>query len=176
MVIKNETPKERTGQRGFVYEIQYITRHAVKNPEKPNFSAMRNEQLTTSLNEQHASTSTASAPAPQNSRTSDRTRRSPSYYGVETSPPNSDILPPPKQPRRAGDVENYAPPDTIVESVQQIVENQPEELNLSLCIGQVSPPAPRNTPLLYMDTPTLVPSATALEVEEQNSDNEEWNI
>ena len=145
-------------------------------PKKQNFSAMRNQQTTTSLNEQHASTSTAPAPAPQDTRTSDRTRRSPSYYGFETSPPNSDILPPPKRPRRAGDVENYAPPDTFVESVQQIAENQPEELNVSPCIGQVSPPAPRKTPLLYMDTPTLVRSTTALEAEEQNSENEEWNI
>ena len=145
-------------------------------PKKPNFSAMRNQQTTTSLSEQHASTSTAPALAPQNTRTSDRTRRSPPYYGFETSPPNSDILPPPKQPRRAGDVENYAPTDTIVESVQQIAENQPEELNVSPCIGQVSPPVPRNTPLLYMDTPTLVRSTTVLEAEEQNSDNEEWII
>ena len=144
-------------------------------PKKPNFSAMRNQQISTSLNEQHASTSTAPAPAPQNSRTSDRTRRSPSYYGFETSPPNSDILPPPKRPRRAGDVENYAPPDTI-ESVQQIIENQPEELNVSPCIGHVSPHAPRNKPLLYLDTPTLVRSAATLEAEEKNSDNEEWNI
>ena len=34
-------------------------------PKKPNFSAMRNQQPTTSLSEQHASTSTAPAPAPQ---------------------------------------------------------------------------------------------------------------
>ena len=145
-------------------------------PKKPNFSAMRNQQTTTSLSEQHASTSTAPAPAPQDTRTSDRTRRSPSYYGFKTSPPNSDILRPLKQPRRAGDVENFAPPDTIIESVQQIAENQPEESNVSPCIGQVSSTAPRNTPLLYMDTPTLVRSTTALDAEEQNSDNEEWNI
>ena len=92
---------------------------------------MRNQQTTTPLNEQHASTSTAPAPAPQDTRTSDRTRRSPSYYGFKTSPPNSDILPPAKRPRRAGDVESYAPPDTIVKSVQQIAENQPEEFNVS---------------------------------------------
>ena len=145
-------------------------------PKKPNFSATRNHQTTTSLSEQHASTSTAPAPASPNTRTSDRTRRSPSYYGFETSPPNSDILPPPKRPRRAGDVENYAPPDTIVESVQRIAENQPEAINVSPCIDQVSPPAPRNTPLLYIDTPTLVRSTTVLEAEEQNSDNGEWNI
>ena len=142
-------------------------------PKKPNFSAMRNQQTTTSLSKQHASTSTDPAPAPQDTRTSDRTRRSPSYYGFETSPPNSDILPPPKRPRRAGDVENFAPPDTIIESVQQIAENQPEESNVSPWLGQVSRPAPRNTPLLYQ---TLVRSTTALDAEEQNSDNEEWNI
>ena len=145
-------------------------------PKKPNFSAMRNLPPTTSLSEQHASTSTAPTPAPPNMRTSDRARRSPSYYGFETSPPNSDILPPPKRRRRAGYVENYAPTDTIVESVQKIAENQPEAINVSPRIGQVSPPAPRNTPLLYMDTPTLVRSTTVLEAEEQNSDNEEWNI
>ena len=85
---------------------------------------MRNQQTTTSHSEQHASTSTVPAPAPQDTRTSDRIRRSPYYYGFKTSPPNSDILPPPKRPRRAGDVENFAPPDTIIESVQQIAENQ----------------------------------------------------
>ena len=31
---KNETSKERTGQRGFVYEIQYITCDGGTNPEK----------------------------------------------------------------------------------------------------------------------------------------------
>ena len=117
-------------------------------PKKPNFSAMRNQPPTTSLSEQHASTPSDPTPAPPNTQTSHRTRRSPSYYGFETSPPNSDIRPPPKRPRRAGDVENYAPPDTIVESVQQIAENQPEAINVSPCIGQVSPPAPQ-THLYY---------------------------
>ena len=67
------------------------------------------------------------------------------------------------------------PPDSIVESVQQIAENQPEEQNISPLIGQVSPPAPRNPPLLEIDTPTLVQSMTALEAEQQ-SDNDEWDI
>ena len=145
-------------------------------PKIPNFSAMRNPQPPTSISEQHSSTSTNPAPAPSNTRTSERTRRSPSYYGFETSPPVSDILPPPKRPRRAVDVEYFAPPDTIIESVQQIAESQPEEQSVSPCIGQVSPPAPRNTPLHYMDTPTLVRSMTALDAEEQASDKEEWNI
>ena len=47
-------------------------------PKKSNFSAMRNQPPTTSLSEQHASKPTAPTPAPPNTRTSDRTRRSPS--------------------------------------------------------------------------------------------------
>ena len=43
-------------------------------------------------------------------------------------------------------------------------------------IRQVSPPAPRNPHLLEIDTPTLVQSMTALEAEEQQSDNDEWDI
>ena len=112
----------------------------------------------------------------QQTRTSDRNRRSPSYYGFESSPPNSTILPPPKQPGREGDVESFQPPpDSIVESVQQIAENQPEEQNISPLIGHMSPPAPRNPSLLEIATPTLVQSMTALEAEEQ-SDNDEWDI
>ena len=148
-------------------------------PKLPNFSAMLNQQpaiVTISHSEQNASSSTTPAATAQHTRTSDRTRRSPSYYGFESSPPNTDILPPPKQPRRAGDVENFAPPDSIVESVQQIAENQPEDENISPRIGQVSPPASRNPPLPDIDTPTLAQSMTALDTEEQNSDNDEWDI
>ena len=100
--------------------------------------------------------------------------RSPSYYEFESSPPNSTILPRPKRPRRAGDVESFQPPpNSIVESVQQIAENQPEEQNISPLIGQVSPPAPCNPPLLEIATPTLVQSMTALEAEEQQSDKDD---
>ena len=63
-----------------------------------------------------------------------------------------------------------------MESVQQIAENQPEVQNISPIIGQVSPPATRNPSLLETDTPTLVQSMTALEAEEQNSENDEWDI
>ena len=127
-------------------------------PKVPNFLAMRNQQpatLTTSHSEHPASSSsTAPTAAAQQTRLSDRNRHSPSYYGFESSPPNSTILPPPKQPRRAGDVESFQPPhDSIVESVQQIAKNHPEEQNISPLIGQVSPPAPRNPPLLEMNTP-----------------------
>ena len=74
-------------------------------------------------------------------------------------------------------MENFQPPpDSIVDSVQQIAENQPEEQNISPLIGQVSPPAPRNPPLLEIARPTLVQSMTALEAEEQQSDNDEWDI
>ena len=120
--------------------------------------------MTTSHSEYPASSSsTAPAAAAQQTRTSDRNRRSPLYYGFESSPLNSNILPPPKRPRRAGDVESFQPPpDSIVESVQQIAENQPEEQNISPLICQVSPTAQRYPPLLEIDTPTLVQSMTAL--------------
>ena len=150
-------------------------------PKVPIFLAMRNQQptaVTTSHSKHHASSSsTTPAAAAQNTRTSDRTRRSPSYYGFESSSPNSTILPPPKQPRRAGDVENFQrPPESIVESVQHIAENQPEEQNISPLICQVSPPAPRNPPLIDIDTPTLAQSMTALEAEKQHLDNDEWDM
>ena len=150
-------------------------------PKVPNFLAMRNQQpttVTTSHSEHHASSSsTTPAAAAQNTRTSDRIRNSPSYFGFESSPPNSTILLPPKRPRRAGDVENFQPPpESIVESVKHIAENQPEEQNIYPLIGQVSPPAPRNPPLIDIDTPTLVQSMTALEAEKQHSDNDEWDM
>ena len=105
-------------------------------PKVPNFLAMRNQQpttVTTSHSEHLASSSsTALAAASQQTRTSDRNMRSPSYYGFESSPSNSTILPSPKRPRRARDVESFQPPpDSIVESLQQIAENQPEEQNFS---------------------------------------------
>ena len=147
----------------------------------PNFLAMRNQQpttVTTTHSEHHASSlSTTPAAAAQHTRTSDRTRRSPSYYGFESSPPNSTILPPPKRPRRAGDVESFQPPsESIVESVQHIAENQPEEQNISPLIVQVSPSAPRNPPLIEIDTLMLVKLMTALEAEKQLSDNGEWDM
>ena len=97
-------------------------------PKVPNFLGMRNQQptaVTTSHSEHHVTpSSTTPATAAQNTRTSDSTLRSPSYYGFEISPPNSTILPPPKRPRQAGDVENFQPPpESIVESVQSIAEN-----------------------------------------------------
>ena len=120
-------------------------------PKVPNFLALRNQEPATMTNSHSeypaSSSSTTPVLAAQQTRTSDRNRRSPSYYGFEGSPPNSTILPPPKQPRRAGDVGSVQPPpDSIVESVQQIAENQPEEQNISPLIGHVSPSAPRNPP------------------------------
>ena len=142
---------------------------------------MRSQQsgaATVSHSEQ-PTTSSANTPAAavQPTRTSDRNRRSPSYYGFESSPPDSTILLPPKRPGRAGYVVSFQPPpDSIVESVQQIAENQPEEPNISPLIGQVSPPAPRNPSLIEIDTPTLVRSMTALEAEKHESENDEWDI
>ena len=122
-------------------------------PKIPNFLARRSQrsgEATISHSEQ-PTTSSANTPAAavQQTRTSDRNRRSPSYYGFESSPPDSTILPSPKRPRQAGDVESFQPPpDSIIESVQQISENQPEEPSVSPLIGQVSPSASRNPSLL----------------------------
>ena len=97
------------------------------------------------------------------------------YYGFDSPTPDSTILPPPKWPRRAGDLENFQPPpESIIESVQQIAENQPEETNISPQIVETSPPASRNSSLHKIDTLTLVHSMTALEAERHDSDENEW--
>ena len=145
-------------------------------PKLPNFVAIRNPQPPLAISEPTTNAPTNPPATESSTRSSDRNRRSPSYYGFETSPPASDILPPPKRPRRAGDVENFAPPVTVVESVQQILETQPEEQNVSTQIGSVSPPAVRNIPLLEMDTPTLARTMTALDAEEQDFENEDWTL
>ena len=168
----------RPGQRGIFVQVKYFTRERI--PKIPNFLAMRSQQsgAATILHSEQPTTSSSNTPAAavQQTRTSDRNRRSPSIYGFESSPPDSTILPPPKRPRRAGNVESFQPPpDSIVESVQQIAEKQPEEPNISPLIGQVSLPAPRNPSLLEIDTHTLVHSMTALEAEEQESENDEWD-
>ena len=134
-------------------------------PKIPNFLAIRNQQQeasTVSHSEQpttSSATTTAAAKHPQ--RSSDRNRRSPSYYGFDSPSPDSMIAAPPKRPRRAGDVQNYQPlPESIVETVQNIADQQPAEFNISPRIGDISPPAPRDPSLLDIDTPTLVQSMT----------------
>ena len=127
---------------------------AIRNPQPDAGTISNSEQLPTAL----TNTSVAAA---QPTRSSDHNRRSPSYYGFESTSPDSTILPPPKRPRRVGNVENVQPPsESIVESVQCIAESQPAEINISPRIGEVSPPASRNPSLLEMDTPTLVRSMT----------------
>ena len=100
----------------------------------------------------------------QGKRTSDRNHRSPSYYGFDTSSSDSAIAAPPKRPRRAGDVKNFQPTSTsVMETVQNIAVQQPEETNISPVIGEVSPPAPRVQSITDQGTPTLVRSMTVLE-------------
>ena len=69
-------------------------------PKIPNFLAMRSQRsgATTISHSEQPTTSSANTPAAavQQTRTSDRIRRSPSYYGFESSPPDSTILPQPK--------------------------------------------------------------------------------
>ena len=122
-------------------------------PKVPNFLAIRNQQpdAGTALDSEKPTKSSTNTPATvtQPKRSSDRNRRSPSYYGFESPSPDSTILPPPKSPRRAGDVVNFQPPpESIEESVQHIAESQPEETNISPQIGEVSTPASRNPSLL----------------------------
>ena len=143
-------------------------------PKIPNFAAIRNQQQeasTVSHSEQPTTSSTTTTAAQQPKRSSDRNRRNPSYYGFESPSPDSTIAPPPKRPRRAGDVENYQPPpESIVEALQHIADQQPTDIDISPRIGEVSPPAPRDPPLLDIDTPTLVRSMTVLEAEGHDSD------
>ena len=143
-------------------------------PKILNFLAIRNqrqEACTVSHSEQPTTSSAPTTAAKQPLRPSDRNHGSPFYYGFESSSPDSTIAPPPKPPRRAGDVENYQPPpESIVEAVQHIADQQPTEIEISPRIGEVSPPAPRDQPLLVIDTPTLVRSMTVLEAEGHDLD------
>ena len=149
-------------------------------PKVPKFLASRNRQSDagTASHSEKPTISSTNTPATvtQPKRSSDRNRRSPSYYGFESPSPDSKIWPPPKRPRRAGDVENFQPPpESIVESVQHIAESQPEEVNISPQMGDFSPPASRNFSLLEMDNPTLVRSMTTFEAEGHNSEENEWD-
>ena len=143
-------------------------------PKVPNFLAIRDQQpdAGTASHSEKPTTSSTNTPATvaRPKRSLDRNRRSPSYYGFESPSPDSTILPPPKRPRRAGNVENFqTPPESKVESVQHIAENQPEETNISPQIGDVSPHASRNPSLLEMDTPTIARFMMAFEAEGHNS-------
>ena len=101
----------------------------------------------------------------QGKRTSDRNRRSPSYYGFDNSSSDLIIAASPKRPRRAGDVENFQPPPkSVVKTEQNIAVQQPEEINISPIIGEVSPPAPQMLPLIGQDNPTLARSMTVLKL------------
>ena len=146
-------------------------------PKVPNFLAIRNQQsdaaAVSHIEESTTSFTNTPTAGAQQKRSSDRNRRSPSYYGFDSPTPDSIILPPPKRPRRAGDVENFQPPpESNVELVQQIAENQPEETNISPKLEKLHH-QPRGMSLLEIDTPTIVHSMTALEAEGHDSDGNE---
>ena len=147
-------------------------------PKIPNFLAIgyQQQEASTVSHSEQPTTSSATTPAAakQPQRSSDRTRRSPSYYGFDNPSPDSMITAPPKRPRQASDVENYQPPpESIDETVQNIADHQPTESNISPKIADVSPPAPRDPSLLDIDTPTLVQLMTVFVAERNNLD--EWN-
>ena len=117
-------------------------------PKIPNFLTLRNqrqEEIAASNSEMTILPHPASSSAPttfttQAKRSSDRSRRSPSYYGFNISSSDSTIAAPPKRPSRAGNVENFqSPTASVVETVQNIAVQQPEDIKISLIIGEVSP-------------------------------------
>ena len=135
----------------------------------PNFLAFRNQQqgeTTISHSEQPnfpqpTYSSALANPIPRAKRSSHRNRRSPSYYGFENSSLDSTIAAPTKRPRRS-----------LVDTVQHIAEQQPEETNISPIIGEVSPATPQVLPIFEQDTPTLVRSMTVFEAENQETIDE----
>ena len=110
----------------------------------------------------------------QGKRTSDRNRRSPSNYDFDNSSADLNITAPPKRSRRAGDAENFRPPsESVVQTVQNIATQRPEETNFSPIIGEVSIPDPRVRPLINQQTPALdydVRSISVLEAENLERD------
>ena len=150
-------------------------------PELLNFRASRKQQqgeMAISHSEQPnfpqpTSSSAMANPIPQAKRSSDRNRRSHYDYGFENSSSNLTFAAPPKRPHWAVDVENFQPPPaSVVETVQQIAEQQPEEADISPIIGQVSPLVPQVLSILEQETPTLVQPMTVFEAENQETIDE----
>ena len=114
-------PHQKDFSRNLKGDTIYL---AIRNQQQEESTVSRSEQPT-SL---QPTTSTATAIATkQPKRSSDRNRRSPSYYGFENPSPDSAIAAPTKRTRRAGDVENFQPPpESIVEIVQHIRDQQPD--------------------------------------------------
>ena len=110
----------------------------------------------------------------QGKRTSNRNRRSPSCYGFDISSSDSVTTAQLKGPRRAGDVENFQPSlASVVETVQTIATQQPDEPNISALIGTVSSPDPRVRLLIKQQTSTLdgdMISMTIFEAENRDID------
>ena len=149
-------------------------------PKIPDFLALRNQytENQTDLTRELVHPAKLASPSalqqvdpapPQGKGTSDCNRRSPSYYGLDNnSSSDSAITAPPKRPRRAGDIENFQPPSaSLIETVEHIAVQRPDECNFSADIGEVSPPAQQVQPLIHQDTPTLVRTITVLEAESQ---------
>ena len=131
---KNMKHRKRDPGSGISSSKSNITR-AMRGriPKVHNFLAMLNQQpeaSTVSHSELPTTSSTNTTATTQPSRSSDRTRRSPSYYGFETPSPDPTIAAPPKRPRRADDIKNFQPPSSsVVETVQNIAEQPPTEEN-----------------------------------------------
>ena len=109
-------------------------------PKFPNFLAIRNQSIQNDLVlltqsapplalQQVEPTSTT-----QGKRTSDRNRRSLSYYGFDNSSSDATIAASPKRPRQAGDVENFQTLDKLSKQYRTLPFNslkKSESLRLS---------------------------------------------
>ena len=140
-------------------------------PKIPDFLAIRsqnNEEQTNLASELVLPEQSASSSALQQV---EPLRRSPSYYGFDNSSSDAAIAASPKHPRRVGDTENFQPPPaSVLETVQSIAIQQPDESDNSPVIGEVSPAAPRVQPLIDQETPTLVRSMTENVLEAENQE------
>ena len=136
---------------------------ALPQHDSPSELVIPKQSVSSSATQLVVSTST------HGKRSSERPRRNAVLNGFESSS-DSAIAAPPKRPRRAGDIKNYQPPpESIIETVQHIADQQPDEINISPIIGDVSPPAPQDPSLLDVDTPKLVCSMTVFETKNQNT-------
>ena len=145
-------------------------------PKVPNFPALRHQRQEKNVSSnskmtilpQPASSSTPATSITKSKRSSDRNRRSPSYYGFDNSSSDSTIAAPTKRSRRAGDFENFQPPPaSVVETSQNISVQHLDETNISAITGDVSPPALQALSVLEQDTRTLVRSMTVFKAENQ---------
>ena len=161
--------RRREPGSGVSYSRSNISR-GMQGPilKMPNFSALRIQLDNNQLDSQSeliipapsAATSAfqhvlpSAIRTPQNKRSSDRNRRSQSYYGPENSLPDFAITASPESPVRAGHVENYQPTNIfVVETVQSASEQLPAKDIIYPVTGNDSPLDTRVRPFCRSEDP-----------------------